>query len=66
MCGSSSKGLGVVLLQDGQPVRFASSALRETEQKYAQIEKELLAVVFALHRFAQYDYGFEVLVESDQ
>ena len=55
-CDASSQGLGAALLQGGQPVSFASRALTETEQQYAQIEKELLAVVFALHRFDQYIY----------
>ena len=37
-----------------------------TERRYAQIEKELLAVVFGLESFNQYVYGKEVEVESDQ
>ena len=32
---------------------------------YCQLEKELLAVVFALQRFDQYVYGRAVIVESD-
>ena len=39
-CDSSEVGLGSTLLQDGQPVSFASRALTPTEQRYAQIEKE--------------------------
>ena len=46
----SKKGLGAVLLQDGQPVIDASQTLTETEQQYSNIERELLAVVFALKR----------------
>ena len=40
------KGLGAVLLQDGQPAIYASSTLNETEQQYSNIEREVLGVVF--------------------
>ena len=64
-CDASSTGLGAALLQDEQPVIFASRSLTSTEQNYCQLEKELLAVVFALQRFDQYVYGRAVIVESD-
>ena len=64
-CDVSSTGLGATLLQRGQPVAYASRALTPTEQHYAQIEKELLAVVFGMERFNQYTYGRKVFVESD-
>lgn len=34
---ASSKGIGVVLLQDGYPVAYGSRALTETQKRYAQI-----------------------------
>ena len=46
-CDASSKGLGVILLQNGQPVALAGRSLTKTECKYAQIEKGLLSIVFA-------------------
>ncbi|CAB3981992.1 retrotransposon-like family member retr-1 [Paramuricea clavata] len=64
-CDASPTGLGAVLLQDGYPVAYTSRSLTETESRYAQIEKELLAVQFSLDRFHQYVYGKEVIVESD-
>ena len=39
--------------------------MMETQEKYAQIEKELSAVVFASERFHQYIYGKTVEVQSD-
>ena len=64
-CDASQSGLGAVLLQEGQPIAYVSRALTSTETRYAQIEKELLAVVFALERFHQYTYGKTVDVELD-
>ena len=52
-------------MQENKPVAFASRALTKAETRYAQIEKELLAVVFAFSRFHQYVYGTAVTVESD-
>ena len=52
-CDTSQAGLGAALMQGGQPVAYASRALTDTETRYAQIEKELLAIVFAnlMHTF---------------
>ncbi|KAL8616164.1 hypothetical protein ACOMHN_066650 [Nucella lapillus] len=62
---ASKFGLGAVLIQDGKPIAFASKSLNQTEQNYAQIEKELLAIVFGCRRFHQYIYGQKITVESD-
>ena len=64
-CDSSQSGLGAVLLIEGRPVQYASRAMTGTEQQYAQIEKELLAIVFAMERFHTYVYGRKVSVETD-
>ena len=52
-------------MQDGHPVAYASKSLTPTEVQYVQIEKELLAIVFAMEKFETYLYGRKVLVESD-
>lgn len=62
---ASKDGLGCVLIQEGRPVAFASRTLSISEQKWAQIEKELLAIVFACQRFHYFLYGCEFVVESD-
>ena len=65
-CDASQTGLGAALLQNGHPVAYSSRALTATERNYAQIEKELLAIVFACEKFDQYIFGkSDVVVESD-
>jgi len=64
-CDASSTGLGSVLLQEGRPIAYASRALTDTEQKYAQIEKETLAIVFSCIHFSQYITAKRVIVKSD-
>ena len=64
-CDASQSGLGAVLIQEDRPVVYASRALTDAETRYAQIEKELLAIVFALNKFHQYVYGKSAVVESD-
>lgn len=63
--GASKDGLGAYLLQEGHPVAFASRSLTSTEQKYAQIEKAMLAIVFAIQKIHYFVYGLKVNVNSD-
>ena len=62
---ASSKGLGAALVQEGQPIAYASRALSKSQQNYAQIEKESLAIAFGCTKFHQYVFGRRVRVESD-
>ena len=57
--------MGAALLQSGQPVAYASRALRDSETRYAQIEKEPLAIIYGIEKFDQYVYGLPVIVKSD-
>ena len=45
------KGLGVALIQGWWVIMYGSRALMPTEQRYAQIEKEALAIVFGCTKF---------------
>ena len=67
---ASSFGLGAVLRQrqpDGnyKPVAYASRSLSETERRYAQIEKETLAVTWATERFQHFLLGKDFAIETD-
>ena len=65
-CDASQYGLGAAMKQNGQPVAYASRALTQTESQCTQIEKELLAIVFACERFTDYIYGrASVNIETD-
>ena len=62
---ASSRGLGATIIQDGRPIAFASKALTETESRYANIEWELLAIVYGCTKFHTILYGRSFTVESD-
>ena len=53
---ASMHGLGATLMQGGKPIAYASKALSDAETRYANIERELLAVVFGCERFHTYLY----------
>lgn len=69
-CDASQYGLDAACLQtsfngDLMPVSYASLTLMDTEQCYAQIGKELLAVVFACSKFKDFVFGKTFTVETD-
>lgn len=67
---ASSYGLGAVLRQrqkDDQfkVISYASRALTTTERRYAHIEKEGLALVWASEKFRDYLVGKRFSLETD-
>ncbi|CAH2301764.1 Hypothetical predicted protein [Pelobates cultripes] len=66
---ASQNGIGAVLLQDydstWQPVAYASRSMSVAETRYAQIEKELLSILFACNRFNQFISGQSVNMDTD-
>lgn len=54
---ASSYGLGAVVFQkkgeQWRPVAYASRSLTETEQRYAQVEKEALGLMWGCERFKE-------------
>lgn len=60
------EGIGAVLLQlQGDQWRVVSYASRNLERRYAQTEKEALALVWVCERFNIYVYGREFELETD-
>jgi hypothetical protein len=64
-CDASKFGLGYACLQENGPVAYASRTMTDTEQRYSQIEKEYLAVLFACNKFYDFIYGKQTIVETD-
>ena len=66
---ASSYGLGAVVLQEEpdtwKPVSFISRSMTTTEARYAQIEKEALAVTWACERSSNYIIGKPITIETD-
>ena len=59
------KGVGACLLQEGEPVAFASKSLSPAQSNYSNIERETLALVFGINRFHTYLFGKAFVVETD-
>lgn len=62
---ASKFGLGAIMMQEGKPLSYASCALKDSEIRYAPIEKEMYAILFACRRFHYYTYGRRVRIETD-
>ena len=66
---ASLRGLGACLIQQHnrkyQPIAFASKSFMDAETRYANIERELLPVVFACQHFSTYLLGRSFTAESN-
>jgi hypothetical protein len=69
MCDASDYSIGAVLSQSKDKKHYAISYARKTltgpQLNYATMEKELLAVVFAIEKFRSYLMGSKVIVYID-
>ncbi|XP_041467568.1 uncharacterized protein LOC121417899 [Lytechinus variegatus] len=66
---ASDVGIGAVLMQrvgeEKFPIAYASRKLSDTERRYAVIERECLAIAWAVKKFNVYLYGTEFELEVD-
>ena len=69
MCDASYLTIGAVLehREEGKPyvVYYASKTLNKAQRNYTTIEKELLAVVYALDKFCAYLVGSGIVIFTD-
>lgn len=62
---ASNYALGAVLSQSNGPIAFASRTLNRHEINYSTVEKELLAIVWAVKQFRHYLYGRKFELRTD-
>ena len=66
---SSAYGIGAVLCHKvgklERPICFASRSLTSAERNYSQLEKEALAMVFAMNKFHNYLWGQQFTLVTD-
>ena len=54
-----------MLTQDGRTVSYASRSLSPTKQRYSQIEREALGIIWGVQRFHTYLFGRNFTVVTD-
>jgi len=67
---ASSYGIGAALmhrLSDGslKPIQYAATTFNDAERRYAQVEREALALVYAIKKFHRYIYGRHFELHTD-
>lgn len=66
---ASGTAIGAILSQGqigkDQPISYASRVLNDAEKNYSTIEKELLAIVYAVQHFRPYLYGKKFKLVTD-
>ena len=69
MCDARDYAVGAVLGQRKDKklhaIYYASRTLDEAQINYATIEKELLAIVFAIDKFRSYLVGSKIIIYTD-
>ena len=63
---ASKKGFGAVILQEEQPIYYASRALTAAEKNYQNLEHEAQAAVWGMEKFHYFLYGRKFILQTDQ
>ena len=63
---ASKKGFGAVILQEEQPIYYASRALTSAEKSYQNLEREAQAAVWGMEKFHYFLYGRKFILQTDQ
>ena len=69
-CDASNVGIGAALFDwypDGseRPIANVSKTLSKSQRNYSQIQKEALAIIFALKKFCQFLFGRKFILVTD-
>lgn len=62
---ASDHAIGAVLSQQGHPVCYVSRTLNNHEKNYCTIDKEFLAIMYAVNYFRPYLYGNKFKIVTD-
>jgi len=69
MCDASDYAVGAILGQRKgrvfHAIYYASKVLDDAQINYATIEKEMLAIVYALEKFKSYLVGSKLIIYTD-
>ena len=63
---ASKKDFGAVILQEEQPIYYASRALTSAEKNYQNLEREAQAAVWGMEKFHYFLYGRKFILQTDQ
>ena len=60
----SKKGFGAIILQEEQPIYYASRALTSAEKNYQNFEREAQAAVWGMEKFHYFLYGRKFISDA--
>ena len=63
---TSKKGFHAVILQDNNPVYYASCTLTSAEKNYQNLKWECMATVWGMEKFHYFLYGKHFTLQTDQ